>query len=116
MNLKLLINLFVYSGSNFKAMRGLDTQIAMTVLQGVIKKEMSIQEVTVECREMKLKEVQEMFVRETGVSSWREAEKEFPAFATPEALDEFKKYPVKSMPQRYITRIESYTNISVGLA
>lgn len=116
MNLKLLINLFVYSGSNFKAMRGLDTQIAMTVLQGVIKKEMSIQEVTVECREMKLKEVQEMFVRETGVSSWREAEKEFPAFATPEALDEFKKCPVKSMPQRYITRIESYTNISVGLA
>ena len=63
MNLKLLINLFAYSGSNFKAMRGLDTQIAMTVLQGVIKKEMSIQEVTVECREMKLKEVQEMFVR-----------------------------------------------------
>lgn len=57
-----------------------------------------------------------MFVRETGVSSWREAEKEFPAFATPEALDEFKKCPVKSMPQRYITRIESYTNISVGLA
>ena len=50
------------------------------------------------------------------MSSWREAEKEFPAFATPEALDEFKKYPVKSMPQRYITRIESYTNISVGLA
>lgn len=64
MNLKLLINLFVYSGSNFKAMRGLDTQIAMTVLQGVIKKEMSIQEITVECREIKkLKEVQEMFVR-----------------------------------------------------
>ena len=109
--------MFVYSGSNFKAMRGLDTQIAITVLQGVIKKEMSIQEMTVECREIKkLKEVQEMFVRETGVSSWREAEKEFPAFATPEALDEFKKCPVKSMPQRYITRIESYTNISVGLA
>ena len=43
-----------------------------------------------------------MFVRETGVSSWREAEKEFPAFATPEALDEFKKCPVKSIPQRYI--------------
>ena len=63
---------------------------------------MSIQEMTVECREIKkLKEVKEMFVRETGVSSWREAKKEFPAFATPEALDEFKKCPVKSMPQRY---------------
>ena len=66
MNLKLLINLFVYSGSNFKDMRGLDTQIAMTVLQGVIKKEMSIQEMTVECREIKkLKEVQEI------VRDWR---------------------------------------------
>ena len=67
-----------------------------------------------ECRE--INKLKEMFMRETGVSSWREAEKEFPAFATPEALDEFKKCPVKSMPQRYITRIESYTNISVGLA
>ena len=67
-----------------------------------------------ECRE--INKLKEMFMRETGVSSWSEAEKEFPAFATPEALDEFKKCPVKSMPQRYITRIESYTNISVGLA
>lgn len=82
-------------------MRGLDTEIAKTVLQGVIKKEMSIQEITVECREVKkLKEVQEMFVRETGVSSWSEAEREFPAFVTAQALDEFKKCPVKSMPQR----------------
>ena len=56
---------------------------------------------TVECRDIKkLKEVQVMFVKETGVSSWSEAEKEFPAFATPEALDEFKKCPIKSMPQR----------------
>ena len=54
-----------------------------------------------ECREIKVKEVQEMFVRETGMCSWREAEKEFPAFATPEALDVFKKCPVKSLPQVY---------------
>ena len=75
MNLKLLINLFVYSGSNFKVMRGLDTQIAITVLQGVIKKEMSIQEMTVECREIKkLKEVQEMFVRDWRVFMERSRE------------------------------------------
>ena len=75
MNLKLLINLFVYSGSNFKAMGGLDTQIAMTVLQGVIKKEMAIQERTVECREIKkLKEVQEMFVRDWRVFMERSRE------------------------------------------
>ena len=92
---------FAYTASNFKAMRGLDTQMAKTVLQGVIKKEMSIQEMIVECREIKkLKEVQEMFVRETGVPSWSEAKKEFPAFATPEALDEFKNCPMKSVPQR----------------
>lgn len=76
-------------------------EMAKTVLQGVITKEMSIQEMIVECREIKkMKEVQELFMRETGVSSWREAEKEFPAYATPEALDEFKKCPMKSMPQR----------------
>ena len=99
--------MFIHSASNFKAMRGLDTEIAKTVLQGVIKKETSgnpgdeIQEMIVECREIKkLKEVQEMFMRETGVSSWSEAEREFPAFVTPEALDEFKKCPAKSMPQR----------------
>ena len=56
--------------------------MAKTVLQGVIEKEMSIQEMTVECREIKkMKEVQEMFMRETGVLSWSEAEEEFPAFA-----------------------------------
>ena len=76
-------------------------EMAKTVLQGVITKEMSIQEMIVECREIeKMMEVQELFMRETGVSSWREAEKEFPAYATPEALDEFKKCPMKSMPQR----------------
>ena len=76
-------------------------EMAKTVLQGVITKEMSIQEMIVECREIKkMKEVQELFMRETGVSSWREAEKEFPAYATPEDLDEFKKCPMKSMPQR----------------
>ena len=82
-------------------MRGLDTEMVKTVLQAVIKKEMSIQEMIVECREIKkIKEVQETFIRETGVSSWSEAKKEFPTFTTPEALDEFKKCHMKSMPQR----------------
>lgn len=53
-------------------------------------------------RDKKLKELQEVFVRETGVASWDEAEKEFPDFTTAEALDEFKKCSLKNVPQRYL--------------
>lgn len=94
---------FAYTASNFKTMRGLDGVMAQTVLQGVISKEMSIQEMINECREIKkMKELQEVFVKETGVASWDEAEIEFPVFTTAEALDEFKKCSFKNVPQRYI--------------
>ena len=38
-----------------------------------------------ECRQMKMKELQKVFVKETGVASWDEVEIEF---TTAEALDE----------------------------
>lgn len=76
--------------------------MAVTVLEAVITKESSIPEMIIECKGIKkMKELQEMFLKETGISSWNEAEKEFPEFTTPEALDEFKKCSLKSVPRRY---------------
>ena len=69
------------------------------MLRGVIANEMSIPEMMNKCK--KLKELQEVFLKETGVESWEEAEKEFPDFTTAEALDEFQKCSLKNLPQRY---------------
>ena len=97
---------FAYTASNFKTMRGLDGMMVHTVLQGVTLKETSIQEMINECREIKkMKELQEVFVKETGVASWDEAEIEFPEFTTAEALDKFKKCSFKNVPQRYTLNI-----------
>lgn len=51
---------------NFKTMRGLDGSMVALVLHGVIVKEMSIPEMTNECRE--IKKLKEVFVKETGVA------------------------------------------------
>ena len=57
-------------------MRGLDTSVMGKVLHGVIAKETSIQDMVKECKEIKkLKELQEVFVKETGVQSWTQAER-----------------------------------------
>ena len=72
------------------------------ILQGVISKETSIPEMINDCRGIKrMKEIQDAFVKETGVATWDEVEKDFPEFTTAEALDEFKKCSLKSVPQRY---------------
>ena len=63
-----------------------------------MSKDASIQELINECK--KMREIQEVFVKQTGVASWDEAEKEFPNFTTAEALDEFKKCSLKNVPQR----------------
>ena len=77
-------------------MRGLDGAIIGTLLQGVVSKDASIQELINECKGIKkMREIQEVFVKQTGVASWDEAEKEFPNFTTAEALDEFKKCSLK---------------------
>ena len=76
--------------------------MVVTVLEGVITKEMSILEMITECKEIKkMKELQDAFVKETRVLSWTEAETEFPEFTTAEALDEFKKCSLKNVPHRY---------------
>ena len=72
------------------------------MLEGVISKAMSIPQMIDKWKEIKkMKELQDMFVKETGISSWTEAEIEFPEFTTAEALDEFKKCSRKNVPQRY---------------
>ena len=73
-------------------------------MKDVAEKEMTIQEMMMECKEIKsLKEIQTAFVKETGVSSWEEAEESFPAFVTSEALDEFRSTNFKSgsTPSRF---------------
>ena len=78
-------------------MRGLDVQVAHQLLKDVAEKEVTIQEMMMECKEIKnLREIQTAFVKETGVPSWEEAEERFPTFVTPEALDEFRSINFKS--------------------
>ena len=44
----------MHAASNFKSMRGLDASMAVIVLEGVIAKEASIQEMIAECKGIKL--------------------------------------------------------------
>ena len=92
-----------YAASTLKNMRGLNSEMAEEVLESVVDMELSIQEMVTECKEIKrLRDIQDSFVKETGSSSWEDAEQKFPAFATTEAFDEFKKCPfsAKCTPQR----------------
>jgi len=94
---------YIILASNFKPMRGLNAKMAEELLESVVDMELSIQEMATECKEIKrLRDIQDEFVRQTGSSSWEEAEHKFPAFATTEAFDEFKRCPfsVKCVPQR----------------
>jgi len=61
----------------------------------VLDMELSIQEMATECKEIK-RLIQDEFVRQTGSSSWEEAEHKFPAFATTEAFDEFHEMSILS--------------------
>lgn len=84
-------------GNNFKPLQGLDVQVAHQLLKAVAEKEMSIQEMMTECKEIKsLKEIQTALMKETGVPSWAEAEEMFPTFITAEALHEFWSINFKS--------------------
>ena len=79
------------AGSNFKSLRGLDVGIVHQLLVDVAEKEMTMQEMISECKDIKhLKEVQGAFLKETGSASWDEAQSTFPMFTTAEALDEFR--------------------------
>ena len=78
---------YIILASNFKPMRGLNVKMAEELLESVVDMELSIQEMATECKEIKrLRDIQDEFVRQTGSSSWEEAEHKFPAFATTEVL------------------------------
>ena len=77
---------YIILASNFKPMR-LNVKMAEELLERVVYMELSIQEMATECKEIKrLRDIQDEFVRQTGSSSWEEAEHKFPAFATTEVL------------------------------
>ena len=74
---------YIILASNFKPMRGLIVKMAEELLESVVDMELSIQEMATECKEIKwLRDIQDEFVRQTGSSSWEEAEHKFPAFTT----------------------------------
>lgn len=92
-------------GNNFKPLRGLDLEVAHQLLMDVADKEMSIQDMMAECKSVKsMREIQNAFIRETGVPSWQEAEEKFPEFVTAEALDKFRSCSFKSgnTPARFV--------------
>ena len=97
--LKLIVHALAQyvAGNNFKQLRGLDLQVVHQLLKDVADRKISVQEMMAECKDIKsMKEIQTAFIRETGVPSWEKAEEQFPAFVTPEALDEFRTCNFKS--------------------
>ena len=87
-------------GCNFKPMRGLDAITIKSLLDRLTKQELSISEMTKECRKMKrLRDLQKAFIEETGQKTWQEAERKFPDYANAEALDQF----IEENPKKAIT-------------
>ena len=77
-------------GCNFKPLRGLDVPTINSLLERLTREELSIAEMTRECRKIKiLRDLQKAFIEETGVQTWEEAEDKFPEFAAAESLDQF---------------------------
>ena len=73
------------------------------VLTEVRDGELSLPEMVTEFKEIKkLRDIQERFINETGVSSWEEVEEKFPSFADPDSLDQFRtcNFSTKTIPQR----------------
>ena len=96
---------------SYKKLRGLDGDIVHKLLSEVATQESSIHELVAEChRNKQLRDVQEAFVKQTGMSSWEEAEAEFPECTTATALDEFitSKISTKFTNARYVVRILDY--------
>ena len=88
--------------------------MAHQLLKDVADKEMSMQEMMVECRDVKvMKEIQAAFMRETGVPTWEEATENFPAFVTADALDEFRccNFKSGSTPARFAAIILMHVHV-----
>ena len=98
-------------GCNFKPMRGLDMSTIASLMERMTEKELSIAEMTKECKKRKiLRELQKAFVDETGVKTWEEAEEKFPEFASAEGLDQFiEGNPTKTInSNRYMLKYFIY--------
>lgn len=54
----------IYEGNNFKNLRGLDHDVVGKLLRDVYDKKLSIQEMMVECKQIKgMREIQSTFLR-----------------------------------------------------
>ena len=75
-------------GTFFKCLRNLDEGIRQELLEKVVTKELSFQELcSTASRVKQLKEVQRMFMRSTAVTNWDEACQRYPSYTTTERLE-----------------------------
>uniref|UniRef100_A0A1X7U3T9 Uncharacterized protein n=1 Tax=Amphimedon queenslandica TaxID=400682 RepID=A0A1X7U3T9_AMPQE len=75
-------------GSHFRRLRNLEPDIASVMLKQVSEGTLPLQQLNKACYKVKKTRELKKFVDMVGLSSWQEAEKEFPDFANEEKLTE----------------------------
>ena len=97
-------------GANFRELRNLDETVVSTLLEQVEDEEFSLSHLNKTCKRLKkIAKLKQQFAKEVGVTSWEEAEQQYPLFATEAALERFVKAPKLAGPvlaafQQYCSR------------
>lgn len=89
-------------GNNFKPLRGLEHDVVKNIVGEVAEGKKTLAEMAAYCVKVKkLKNIQQSFMEEVGVTNWDEATERFPSFCESQALDEFTTTPNFSESPRY---------------
>ena len=97
-------------GSNFRELRGLNSDIVHNLLVQVCNGEISLSHLNKECKRRKrLQKLKEAFANEVGEESWEQASHKYPRYATEAALERFVEAPRLTGPiltafQQYCSR------------
>lgn len=86
---------------NFKGLRGLPEDVVTDLLDKVIKKEIGLKKLNMECKKLKdMKNMKLEFVKQTGLKTWNEAQQKFPYYATEDRFAQFagKAFDSKNSP------------------
>ena len=76
--------------ANFRELRNLDDETVSTLLEQVEDEEFSLSHLNKTCKRLKkISKLKQQFAKKVGVTSWEEAEQQYPLFATEAALERF---------------------------
>ena len=92
-------------GSNFKVLRGVNSEDVLRLLIEVKNLKISLGELASECTTLKLlTKVQAGLVKGTNCSSWKEVVQKYPNYCTAEQLEPFTKlnFSKKTLPDQFL--------------